>query len=193
MKRADRPRTTPRVRVFTCCKCGRREEYIRSLGRLRTHCRDCAKNTWRRRLATGRGGGLECECGNPKLRWAHACSRCKELERIGYHNEDKPCLVTRGTDYGEDVPAPRVKMCVRCRLRPAIIGRQRYCSEKCSHNMRSAIYWTRISQERRDQGLCVKCGKESAAAPYVTCETCRIRAQCTQRKRRPRKRTPSLA
>ena len=72
-----------------------------------------------------------------------------------------------------------MKLCGRCRCRPARPGR--YCCEGCARG--HAAYVQMVKLARRGRGSCVDCRRKT---PYYRCDDCRFVATNRQAVRRRR-------
>lgn len=139
-----------------CIRCGRVLE-----GERTKRCVAClhAMDEMRHRREARRRAAQSCvRCDAPRLDGEHYCAKhlAKRLERL-----------------------PKPGMCSRCYTMPVVQGR-RMC-EHCYESTASSA--ANLYRERRDAGLCVRCGGHTER-PGVFCERCRALRSAYKAKRR---------
>lgn len=118
--------------------------------------------------------GLCVDCGQKLGRGKWCCDACMDKNNAE-KKETRELRIMLGicTVCGKNSVPKSERICPECRAKSA-----EYQSELCerdreNHNNRSNTAGKRMRAKRKENGLCVVCGKRGADANYVTCRYCR--------------------
>ncbi len=113
--------------------------------------------------------GLCPRCGNKLDREGHYCSKC--LEKVNqYNRENRKFMIEQGlcpecrlnTLYGDE------HICLECKAKKALYKKP--ATEKQKQQMKQ--YSKTTYQQRKENGICTRCGKRKAEDGKVKCRIC---------------------
>ena len=115
-----------------------------------------------------RANGQCLWCGKPLDRNGSVCTICLRKGNARA-NERRKYLLILGIcpECGKNKTTPPFKSCVACRKKRAMVARMRADSDY------GRVYKKTVYDKRREQGLCVHCGKSPSDPGMVTCSKCR--------------------
>lgn len=117
--------------------------------------------------------GLCPRCGKPLDRKGHYCSECLEKIRI-YHRENKDFYRKYHicTECGKVRVPQDERICPECRAKKNSKRKPLSDEKKKEYGDRFKKQQKSLYQQRKEQGICTKCGKRKAMAGKTKCGIC---------------------
>ena len=187
-----RKRTAQRVAAGLCPRCGKTEPLPE-----RTVCAACAEK--RNRASRARDARLR-EAGRPRRDAARA--RTYERKRAGRQAAERRAAGIC-VHCGKAPAAPERTACGECLEKRRAADRARYAAGKAAGKPYSGAdpaakrrsgraKSRRLQKERKESGLCIRCGKRPPVGGGTTCAPCRGKRQAAERRQYAERRAAGL-
>ena len=174
--------------VFLCTKCGKRPAME---GRRRcTHCTEIIRQHNAIKREERETKGLCVKCGkasaDPGMKFCSVC-RKKQNERSSrdraFVKENNLCIKCR-----KEKTEPGIAYCLSCKMDERERGRNRLKEytedERKTINRKSGASHRALRAARKENGLCIVCGKRKSAEGRLSCVYCLERKKKQYRRRR---------
>ncbi len=121
--------------------------------------------------------GLCADCGNTLDTDGSSCTKCRERRRRKYREDREWYAVLGICPYCRKEKLNKgEKMCLECREKGNEQNRRKYenmsTEKKVEYLKKDSEAGKRIYRERKESGICVKCGKRKAEKGKVMCSIC---------------------
>ena len=117
--------------------------------------------------------GLCPRCGNPLDRKGYYCSACLEKKRK-YCRENKEFYRENGicTECGKVLVPKSERICPECRAKITASRKPMSDEQRQRNNKKFSEYEKNLYRERKEQGICTRCGKRKAIHGKAKCGIC---------------------
>lgn len=137
--------------------------------------------------------GLCTDCGSPTEGGRRLCAACDE-KRKAYVNETRAFFKSIGLcpRCGKNVIFKNESTCPECKAKNAIEAQERRDKDREAYNTQMAEYHKSAYAEKKEQGICPRCGKKKARKGYVLCEICRYKISQRRNERKAKTEAPKI-